>query len=111
MTAAPWLTAQADCIDLPPTNSPPFVPQNPFPQNCAVRLPVRAEGAPLAVALSWSGGDPNPWDTVVYDIYMGEGVDALSLLASGIENAEFACTDLAKAPITSGGSFPGTMPV
>ncbi|MCG6905686.1 MAG: right-handed parallel beta-helix repeat-containing protein, partial [Desulfobacteraceae bacterium] len=96
VTAAPWLTAQADCIDQPPANSPPFVPQNPFPQNGAVRLPVRAEGAPLAVALSWSGGDPNPWDAVAYDIYMGEGVDALSLLASGIENAEFSRTDLAE---------------
>ncbi|HSM75334.1 MAG TPA: Ig-like domain-containing protein, partial [Desulfobacterales bacterium] len=96
VTAAPWLTAQADCIDLPPTNSPPFVPQNPFPANGAVRVPIRAEGEALAVVLAWSGGDPNPWDAVVYDIYMGEGADALYLLASGIEKAEFSRTDLAE---------------
>jgi hypothetical protein len=26
-----------------------------------------AEGQPIAVILKWVGGDPNPWDTVVYD--------------------------------------------
>ncbi|MFY9942052.1 MAG: right-handed parallel beta-helix repeat-containing protein, partial [Desulfobacterales bacterium] len=96
VTAVPWLTAEADCIDLPPTNSPPFVPQTPFPANGAVRVPVMAEGAPLAVTLTWTGGDPNPWDTVVYDIYMGEGADALPLLASGIEDAEFSRSDLSE---------------
>ncbi|MCP4710016.1 MAG: hypothetical protein GY869_15440, partial [Planctomycetes bacterium] len=67
----PWLTAESGCVNAPPTNSPPFTPSNPTPAHQAVRIPVLDEGLPIDVAVSWTGGDPNPWDTVVYDIYSG----------------------------------------
>jgi RHS repeat-associated protein len=70
---APWLTAESACISSPPTNSPPFAPKNPSPVNNAVRVVMTGD----AVALSWHGGDPNPWDTVVYDVAFGTAANAL----------------------------------
>ena len=37
-----WLVSESDCIQTPPTNSPPFKPKNPDPAAGAVRVPVRA---------------------------------------------------------------------
>ena len=82
---SPWLTAESECIDTPPTNTAPFVPKNPVPASGAVRVPVTAEGQPVVVNLKWSGGDPNPWDAVVYDIYFGAAADALELIAEAVE--------------------------
>ncbi len=45
-------------------NDPPYTPSNPNPQN-------HAGGIPISTNLSWTGGDPNPGDTVTYDIYFG----------------------------------------
>jgi RHS repeat-associated protein len=72
---APWLAAESTCINAPPTNSPPFSPRNPTPANNAVRVALTDN----AVALSWYGGDPNPWDTVTYYLFFGTAADALVL--------------------------------
>ncbi len=93
---APWLAAASNCIDTPPTNSPPFEPKSPFPTNTAVRVPVLAEGQPVTVALNWTGGDPNPWDTVVYDVYFGTSPGSLTQIADSIALAVFDKTDLAE---------------
>lgn len=45
-------------------NNFPFIPSNPTPDSGAVGQFVR-------ITLSWSGGDPDPGDTVYYDIYLG----------------------------------------
>ena len=90
----PWLTAKSDCINTPPTNSPPFLPRNPLPVKGAVRVPVMAEGQPITVTLTWTGGDPNPWDTVIYDVYFGMDVDALELSAEAVETITYDKTDL-----------------
>ena len=45
-------------------NNPPYVPSNPNPQN-------HANGVMIDSDLSWTGGDPDPDDTVTYDIYFG----------------------------------------
>ncbi|MFC1885074.1 right-handed parallel beta-helix repeat-containing protein, partial [Thermodesulfobacteriota bacterium] len=81
----PWLTEASTCTDLPPTNNPPFVPGNPNPQDNAVNIPVPTG----EVALSWSGGDPNPWDTVVYDVYFGESAETLTKVAENLTDATF----------------------
>ncbi len=52
-------------------------------------MPVAAEGQPVAVSLSWSGGDPNPWDAVVYDVYFGAAADELDLTAEALETTAF----------------------
>jgi hypothetical protein len=45
-------------------NNPPNTPSDPSPPN-------RQPGVPIDADLSWSGGDPDPGDTVSYDVYFG----------------------------------------
>ncbi len=47
-----------------PQNNPPYEPSNPNPPN-------HAQNVALDAQLSWTGGDPDPGDTVVYDVYFG----------------------------------------
>jgi hypothetical protein len=48
----------------PPPNQPPYTPSYISPSNHASSVSVTA-------GLSWSGGDPDPGDTVTYDVYFG----------------------------------------
>jgi len=45
-----------------PGNLPPYEPNTPSPTHGATNVPLNA-------ILSWVGGDPNPGDTVTYDVY------------------------------------------
>jgi hypothetical protein len=46
-------------------NQPPNIPSNPSPANGSTGVSVNAD-------LSWQGGDPDPGDTVTYDVYFGK---------------------------------------
>jgi len=59
----------------PPPNTPPDAPANPAPGN-------NDTGVLLTPTLSWSGGDPDLDNSVIYDVYFGlKG--ALTLVSSG----------------------------
>jgi hypothetical protein len=45
-------------------NHPPYEPSNPAPED-------EAENVSIETSLNWIGGDPDPDDTVLYDIYFG----------------------------------------
>jgi PKD domain len=47
---------------MPSSNQPPNTPENPFPPNGTFNVDVQTE-------LRWDGGDPDPEDTVTYDVY------------------------------------------
>ncbi len=96
VNVTPWLDGESDCIDTPPTNSPPFEPKNPLPANAAVRVPVLEEGRPIAVTLNWVGGDSNPWDIVVYDLYFGTMADNLVQETEALESSSYERTGLAE---------------
>ncbi len=46
------------------TNSLPYQPDSPSP-------PIHATGVDINADLSWTGGDPDPGDTILYDVYFG----------------------------------------
>jgi len=45
-------------------NNPPYIPSNPDPANESVNVNITTN-------LSWTGGDPDPDDTVTYNIFFG----------------------------------------
>jgi hypothetical protein len=45
-------------------NNPPNPPSNPVPSNGAIGVLINTD-------LSWTGGDPDPGDTVTYDVFFG----------------------------------------
>ncbi len=68
-----------------PANAPPAVPSNPG-------IPDGATGVSTSPTLSWTGGDPNPGDALVYSLYLGPPGD-LVLIYSG-RATSFAASQL-----------------
>ena len=51
-------------VDTSTVNNPPNIPSNPSPQDGATAVSAN-------VTLSWAGGDPDPGDSMTYDVYFG----------------------------------------
>ena len=51
-------------ITVVPMNTPPYAPSHPVPENGETNVSITTD-------LGWSGGDPDPDDTVRYDVYFG----------------------------------------
>jgi hypothetical protein len=51
------------------SNNPPNIPSEPNPEDGAIDIGIKTH-------LSWTGGDTDPGDKAVYDIYFGITSDA-----------------------------------
>ena len=58
-------------------NNPPNIPSNPHPEDGATDIGVKTH-------LSWTGGDPDPGDKAVYDLYFGTDVNP-NLIVSDLQ--------------------------
>ena len=71
------------------TNNAPNTPSNPNPANGAVNIPVSTD-------LSWIGGDPDPEDTVAYDVYFGDSNPPQKISANQSEESYSFTNDLSE---------------
>jgi hypothetical protein len=62
-------------------NNPPNTPSNPFPENTATDVDV-------ILTMTWEGGDPDPGDTVTYDLYFGTEPSP-QLIAENLPDAQY----------------------
>ena len=69
-------------------DAPPYKPGNPSPDNCAADVST-------STTLSWEGGDPDGYDTVKYDVYLGTAPGSLSLVCSDTTSESCSVTGLA----------------
>ncbi len=63
------------------TNSAPNTPSNPSPSN-------GASNQSIDISLNWTGGDPDPGDTVKYDVYFGTSSNP-PLVSSNLANTAY----------------------
>jgi uncharacterized delta-60 repeat protein len=77
----PWSDSEAITITVT-VNNPPNVPANPSPADDATGV------ASISPVLSWTGGDPDPGDTVTYDLYFGPS-DPPELKSSELADTSF----------------------
>ena len=74
-------------------NNPPFAPSSPNPAESAVDAPLTAG----SITLSWVGGDPDPGNTVTYDVWFGTSAESLIKVADNISTASFQKDSLTQA--------------
>ncbi len=65
-------------------NNPPKIPSNPIPENHQTGVSF------YQTQFSWSGGDPDSFSSVLYDIFLGTSPDTMQLLKSSIADTFFS---------------------
>jgi len=68
-------------------NHPPNEPNNPFPPNDSINVSID-------IVLCWTGGDPDPSDTVTYDVYFGIDLPPNNLVSHNQTETCYAPTEL-----------------
>ena len=66
--------------NITPTNQPPSIPNNPSPVSGSTSISINTN-------LSWIGGDPDPEDTVTYDVYFKANDSSPDILVSSDQNS------------------------
>ena len=87
---SPWLTEPSTCQNNPPTNIAPQSPVNPVPADGAVNVILTGQ----ALTVAWSCFDLNVWDTLTYDVYIGNAEDTLVLAGQDLTEPTFAFAGL-----------------
>ena len=90
ITYIPFLVSESVCEQVTLTNYSPFIPEQPVPENEAINVQLDDE----SVMLQWTGTDPNLWDSVVYDVYLGENAQHLTPIVQNLANNLFQANDL-----------------
>ena len=67
-------------------NEPPNIPDNPHPANEATSIPINN------VILEWSGGDPDSFSVVNYDVLFGETSDSLQSISMYLLDSSYPLT-------------------
>ena len=71
--------------NITPTNQSPFIPNNPSPVSDSTSISINTN-------LSWIGGDPDPEDTVTYDVYFEANDSSPDVLVSNDQNSTIYIT-------------------
>jgi len=66
--------------NITPTNQSPFIPNNPSPISDSTSISINTN-------LSWIGGDPDPEDTVTYDVYFEANDSTPDILVSNDQSS------------------------
>ena len=75
-----WITDTSDdFFTIENNNDPPYTPNNPNPEDGTINVNITTD-------LSWEGGDPDPGDTVTYNIFLGDNPESLVCVASAFSN-------------------------
>lgn len=83
----PWSTELNQCASTS-TNHPPNLPTAPEPSDQEVRVYI-ANG----LTLTWAGGDPDPLDTVTYDVLLGTAADTIAPIAQNVTGADYQISE------------------
>lgn len=86
----PWSTTEIECSSGEP-NQAPDVPTGPTPADQAIQVDIVS-----GIDLLWTGGDPNPLDTIAYDLYQGTSTENLTLLAPNLSITRYHLSELSR---------------
>jgi len=83
-----------------PQNSAPYPPDHPSPADGATHVPLETTEGGSQVTLGWpvgeGGADPDPWDTVTYDVYFGASAENLSITSAGLTGTSATVSGLSE---------------
>nr|MDJ0720838.1 CARDB domain-containing protein [Desulfobacterales bacterium] len=82
----------SDDLVLATGNQPPLLPADPTPAHESTDIVLNDSKA----VLLWTGGDPDPDDTVTYAVYSGTSSDNLTLETQGLTETTYELTGLAE---------------